>query len=313
MPRKKKTYPELDAVAHLVGTMPDADVAKMANASASIVGQYRRERNIAAYQGYKFGFGGDEAATPASDAAPAAKAPSADAPAEASEATPTARRPRASKIEPFRELVGQRPDRGRGMAGVTPEAVRMYRRRHGIYGAPRKAAASASSSTRGSPGSVGRSSTPSATSSGPSPTRRSPPWRASRPRTCASAAWALRGLAQQAGRPGRRSGRGGGPGRRACRRCDARHRGRPSSGRPGLQRRGRGQRRDLLHHRDGHRLGGGGGPQGPARGGPHRLHPAPGSGDRLTFGSGLGGRAGGCVGLCLTRAPRGPGRIRGSG
>lgn len=149
MPRKKKTYPELDAVAHLLGTMPDADVAKMANASASIVGRYRRERNIAAYQGYKFGFGGDEAAAPASEAAPAApETSSADAPAEASEATPTARRPRASKIEPFRELVGQRPDREVAeMAGVTPEAVRMYRRRHGIPSAPRKAAASASSTT----------------------------------------------------------------------------------------------------------------------------------------------------------------------
>ena len=297
MPRKKKTYPELDAVAHLLGTMPDADVAKMANASASIVGRYRRERNIAAYQGYKFGFGGDEAAAPASRLRPRPEASSADAPAGR---PGNARRSAAARVEDraLPGLVGQRPDREVAeMAGVTPEAVRMYRRRHGIPSAPRKSAASASSTTPRKPRKRRSKLDPFSDLLGTVPDAEvaamagvtSENVRAYRRRHGISADWrnkpaapAAAPVAEAAPAPPRR-------------RCGARRGGRPSGGRPGLQRRGRGRRRDLLHHRDGHRLGGGGGPQGlPAAA---RIV-GTGSGDRLTSGVGSGvgpGAASGCV------------------
>ena len=55
MPRKPKSYPELDKLAHLLGAVPDHDIARQAGTSVSIVGRYRRKRGISAYEGYKFG------------------------------------------------------------------------------------------------------------------------------------------------------------------------------------------------------------------------------------------------------------------
>ena len=55
MPRKRKSYPELEALRHLLGNLPDHEVAARAGTSASIVGRYRRSLKIEAYDGYKFG------------------------------------------------------------------------------------------------------------------------------------------------------------------------------------------------------------------------------------------------------------------
>jgi hypothetical protein len=136
MARKTKSYPELDKLAHLLGTMPDADVAVKAKTSASIVGRYRRTRKIKAYQGYKFGFDAEVAAPPAAAPAPAKKAKAVKKAKKAAPAKSVAAKPktfRKSKISPFRSEVGKIPDRQLAQkAGVTTESVRMYRRRHGI-------------------------------------------------------------------------------------------------------------------------------------------------------------------------------------
>lgn len=113
-----------------MGKLPDHEIAEKCGSTPSIVGRYRRKHGIEAYEGYKFGMG----QTPPSKlpkkrtsrAAPAA-APS-DAGAEAQK-PPSGR----SKLDPFRALIGKVPDAEvAAMAGVSFEAVRIYRRRHKI-------------------------------------------------------------------------------------------------------------------------------------------------------------------------------------
>jgi len=150
MARKAKTYPELDKRRDLLGTVPDATVAELAGTSPSIVGRYRRKYNIPAYQGYKFGHdearkGAEEVIEKVEAGAPlkevvkaAEKVADRTPPAPASQTEAPVRR---SKISPFRDKVGKIPDREiAALAGVTPEAVRMFRRRHGIQLATRVAA-----------------------------------------------------------------------------------------------------------------------------------------------------------------------------
>ena len=189
MARKRKSYPELEALRHLLGTVPDHEVAARAGTSASIVGRYRRSLKIDAYDGYKFGSGSSaddgapSAAAAEAEAAPASakkatgkkatakkasskkaaakkatakkatakKAPAKKAAPETSsdEATGTAEAAvaaapapaatedstpgRKSKITPFHDKVGSIPDKDVAeLAGVSTEAVRMYRRRRGI-------------------------------------------------------------------------------------------------------------------------------------------------------------------------------------
>lgn len=134
MPRKRKSYPELEALRHLLGKVPDHEVAARAGTSASIVGRYRRSLKIDAYDGYKFGTGvkkpedGAEQAAPVVEEAAAAPEPVAE-PAADEPATPG----RKSKITPFHDQVGAIPDKEVAeLAGVSTEAVRMYRRRRGI-------------------------------------------------------------------------------------------------------------------------------------------------------------------------------------
>ena len=62
MPRKRKSYPELEALRHLLGKVPDHEVAARAGTSTSIVGRYRRSLKIGAYDGYKFGNDAEQAA-----------------------------------------------------------------------------------------------------------------------------------------------------------------------------------------------------------------------------------------------------------
>jgi len=137
MPRKRKSYPELEAQRHLLGKVPDHEVAARAGTTASIVGRYRRSLGIKAYDGYKFAPKGGKADETA--AQPAVESPPADekvevvakAPAEApkSDDAPGGR----SKIAPYHEQVGSVPDKEiASLAGVSTEAVRMYRRRRGI-------------------------------------------------------------------------------------------------------------------------------------------------------------------------------------
>ncbi len=131
MPPKAKSYPELEKRKHLLGTLPDHEVAAQAGTSPAIVGRYRRSLGISPYDGYKFGRrGGDEAAAPAAASADAAPAPEKKT------------RRRRSKIDPFVHLFGTTPDAEIAkLAGVTTEAVRMYRRRRGVAPASRSTAA----------------------------------------------------------------------------------------------------------------------------------------------------------------------------
>ncbi len=141
MSRKPKSYPELEKLKHLLGTVPDHVIAEQAGTSASIVGRFRRRHGIPAYDGYKFGAGGvrkGEKAEASPDAAKAEAAPKAEATAPKADAAAPAQdtgypRRKRSKIAPYHDMLGKVPDAEiADLAGVSREAVRMYRSRHGI-------------------------------------------------------------------------------------------------------------------------------------------------------------------------------------
>lgn len=95
----------LDEHQELLGTVPDHVVAEKAGLSLSAVGRYRRSRGIAPYQGYKFGQREGGAPVPR----------------------------RRSRLEDFRDVLGVLPDKEVARrAGLTPEGVRIYRKRKGI-------------------------------------------------------------------------------------------------------------------------------------------------------------------------------------
>jgi DNA-binding CsgD family transcriptional regulator len=108
-----------------MGTKPDHEVAALAGTSASIVGRYRRKLGIRAYEGYKFGVRPVDGATEGEERAPGrGRQRRTRGPDKAQ---------RKSRIGPYAHLVGKRSDREVAeMAGVTQEAVRMYRRRRRI-------------------------------------------------------------------------------------------------------------------------------------------------------------------------------------
>jgi len=150
MPRTPKPTDHMDSVRHLMGTMPDHEIAALCNSTPSIVGRYRRRYGIPAYEGYKFGMGqtppskrghdDDEAETATEQAAEAApeQAPqpvAVAAPEQAPAAEPSSdSKPKSrSKLDAYRDLIGTVTDAEvAAMAGVTAEAVRIYRRRHGM-------------------------------------------------------------------------------------------------------------------------------------------------------------------------------------
>ena len=91
----------------LLGTLPDADVAKKAGVSVRTIASFRARHGIPGYSG--------------------PRRPS------------TNRRPRTSRIDPFQNLLGTVPDRVVAeQAGVSLNAVRNYRVKRGIQAARRK-------------------------------------------------------------------------------------------------------------------------------------------------------------------------------
>jgi len=152
MPRKPKSYPELDSLRDQMGQRPDHEIAEVAGTSTSIVGRYRRKYGIGAYEGYKFGVRESDEMTDdvgeppttlqdADSADSAGELDAGDADAEDSVSGDPRKRgqrgpdrsPRRSKIGPYRDQVGRVSDKDiADQAGVSREAVRMYRRRHGI-------------------------------------------------------------------------------------------------------------------------------------------------------------------------------------
>jgi hypothetical protein len=98
---------KIDPFADLLGTVPDSVVAGKAGVSINAVSNYRRRRNIGAF-----------------DPGPLTTA-------AASGPTPTGRKP--SKIDPYHDELGTVPDRVIAeKAGVSMNAVSNYRRRRGI-------------------------------------------------------------------------------------------------------------------------------------------------------------------------------------
>ncbi len=94
---------------HLLGVVPDSDVAKKAGVSVRTVASYRSRNGVPGYTGPR---------------RPSAK-----------------RRPRTSRIDPFQKLLGTVPDRVVAeQAGVSLNAVRNYRVKRGIQAARRRTA-----------------------------------------------------------------------------------------------------------------------------------------------------------------------------
>ena len=107
----------------VLGTVIDREIAAMAGVTVSAVTQYRLRMGIAA-------------ARPAADATPEPAAPKAAPKARAqaaSEADTAVARRRRSKLDPYFDLLGKVDDAEiAGLAGVSVDNVRSYRRRHGI-------------------------------------------------------------------------------------------------------------------------------------------------------------------------------------
>lgn len=136
LPRKSR----IDAFAHVVGVQPDRDVAAAAGISTEAVRSWRIRRGIPArWRGET-----------AEELAARSKAPSART---GRPAPPQPRKPRASQLDPFRAELGHQPDREVAeKAGVSPENVRSYRKRHGIPAFWRGEGKAPSSAAAGAPG-----------------------------------------------------------------------------------------------------------------------------------------------------------------
>lgn len=134
MPRKPKNYPELDAIKHLMGKLPDHELAQMAGTTAPTVGRYRRRIGIDGYEGHKFGFREPGAGKNKRSGGRAARsAPAQAAPSGASADGKGAPLRRKSLLDPFLTQLGVVPDAEIATrAGVTAQNVRAFRRRHDI-------------------------------------------------------------------------------------------------------------------------------------------------------------------------------------
>jgi DNA-binding CsgD family transcriptional regulator len=128
---------------HLLGTISDGEIARRAKVARKTVVEFRKLHGIAPYS--PPGGGGSPIhsrrlprASPTHPApgTPHAARASAEPPASAApapKAAVTRRRGRTSALEHFRDVLGTLPDRDiAARVGVSPEAVRVYRTRHGI-------------------------------------------------------------------------------------------------------------------------------------------------------------------------------------
>jgi hypothetical protein len=89
MSRKRKEYPELEKLRHLLGTVPDAEVARQAGTNAWTVARFRQRENIAAYRA---------GTTPKAAPAPAEAAPApADEGTTETAAAPAAEQPQVEE------------------------------------------------------------------------------------------------------------------------------------------------------------------------------------------------------------------------
>lgn len=107
----------IDDYRALLGTVPDSKVAALAGVSRAAVAKYRARRGIAGVEPAPLILKNQDLPAPATD-------------------EPASGAPRPSKLDAHRAVVGVLTDREVGeRVGVTPEAVRVYRKRHGIAAA----------------------------------------------------------------------------------------------------------------------------------------------------------------------------------
>lgn len=132
MPRPIKPTDHLDKVRHLMGTIPDHEIAMMVGSTAPIVGNYRRKYDIPAYEPYKAQKDQPSPERTGRRRLVRPEKPTTSAPVETKPATRTSR-PRASKLDAYRYALGKQPDAVVAQqAKVTVQAVRLYRRKYGI-------------------------------------------------------------------------------------------------------------------------------------------------------------------------------------
>lgn len=158
-PRRGGAAAKLEGVRAQLGKVADGVLAEQLGIARKTVVEFRKRNGISAYsprlEEKPAAAAPKAAAAPAPQAAPrkpgrppkAAKAAEAApvvvavaAPPPAKEAAPAAARPsvdsitgRASKLDPFRDIIGKLPDREVAeRAGMTTENVRMFRQRRGI-------------------------------------------------------------------------------------------------------------------------------------------------------------------------------------
>lgn len=150
MSRPATSYPELDAYLHLMGKVPDEEIASMAGVSASKVARARRRLNIklsdaAVAATAEAGSAPEAEVAPVVEAAPAAAAPAEEAAADKPASD------RKSKLAPFVDIIGVVSDREVAeRASATVEAVRAYRKRHNIA-APAAAPAAPAAAVEAAP------------------------------------------------------------------------------------------------------------------------------------------------------------------
>lgn len=119
---------KLDEFRSVIGKIPDKEVAARAGMSIEGVRLYRKRNNIELEPGARLKRGRKPKS--ASGGAPAAPRKAATQKRAARSSGP---RRRISKLDPYRDMLGNVPDREvADKAGVTAENVRAYRRRHSI-------------------------------------------------------------------------------------------------------------------------------------------------------------------------------------
>ena len=120
---------KLDEFRSVIGKIPDKEVAARAGMSVEGVRLYRKRNNIELEPGARLKRGRRPKSAGGTPAAPR-KAATQKRASRASQAGP---RRRISKLDPYRDMLGNVPDREvADKAGVTAENVRAYRRRHSI-------------------------------------------------------------------------------------------------------------------------------------------------------------------------------------
>jgi hypothetical protein len=144
--RRKGKSTVLEGFLADLGKLPDDVIADRAGLSRGVVGRYRRERGIEAYDGYKFQDGHAPLGAPAVKRGPGRPKGSRNKarpgrPPKVPGGVPARRGPRG-KLEPFADLIGTVPDAEvAALAGVSRPSVATWRHRRGIAPAARVGAA----------------------------------------------------------------------------------------------------------------------------------------------------------------------------